>query len=410
MVVRKKFLIWTLIIYLTYTLGVLLYLFVLHDPGVPQAAEGSAADPAQFLGTREAEEIREYATLRHLLYLLTLPVEWLIYTGVLVFGLAYTLKKAAFSKLPLYVFFLSGLVWVLTLPVSYAGRRLSLSYDVSVEPFSKWLQDHIISFSLDTLLMITAALVLYRLIRMSAQRWWLYAWLLLVPFLAFFMYIQPVLIDPLYNEFDRLSDSQLEERILSLAGGSGVPADRVYVVDKSEETNALNAYVNGIGDNLRIVLWDTTLRSLEEEEVLFIMAHEIGHYVKNHLLKSLFGALAGSFIGLYLLYRLLPVLLHRFGSSFRIKGTGDIASLPLILLLVSLLSFLAQPVEMAVSRQAERAADEYALEQTGDPDAAVGAFQEMIRHGKSDVHPPALIKYLRYGHPTMLERIRKAEE
>lgn len=407
---RKKFLIWTTVLYITYALGTLIYLFVVHDSGVPGAAAGSAADPSTFLNKSEEEEIREYSTRRHLLYLLTLPVEWLIYTGLLVFGLARTLKKAALYKLPLYVFFLSGLVWVFTLPVSYVGRRLSLSYDVSVEPLSKWLQDHLISFSLDTIMMIIAALVLYRLIRISAERWWLHAWLLLVPFLTFFMYIQPVLIDPLYNEFDRLSDAQLEDSILSLADGSGVPADRVYVVDKSEETNALNAYVNGIGDNLRIVLWDTTLRSLSEEEVLFIMAHEIGHYVKNHLLKSLFGVLAGSFLGLYLLYRLLPVILHRFGRAFRIKGVGDIASLPLVLLLVSILSFVAQPVEMAVSRQAEQAADEYALEVTGNPDAAIGAFHEMIRHGKSDVHPPTLIKYLRYGHPTMLERIRKAEE
>nr|WP_239540077.1 M48 family metallopeptidase [Salimicrobium jeotgali] len=401
---------WSAIIYTTYALGVLLYLVVLSDPGVPGDVQGSASDPSTFLKAGEREEIQEYATYRHLLYLLTLPVEWLIYTGLLVFGLARALKKAALYKLPLYVFFLSGLVWVLTLPISYMGRRLSLSYDVSVEPLSKWLQDHLISFSLDTLMMIIAALVLYRLIRISAERWWLYAWLLLVPFLTFFMYIQPVLIDPLYNEFDRLSDAQLEDSILSLADGSGVPADRVYVVDKSEETNALNAYVNGIGDNLRIVLWDTTLRSLEEEEVLFIMAHEIGHYVKNHLLKSLFGVLAGSFVGLYLLYRLLPVILHRFGRAFRIKGVGDIASLPLILLLVSILSFVAQPVGMAVSRQAEQTADEYALEVTGNPDAAIGAFHEMIRHGKSDVHPPTLIKYLRYGHPTMFERIKKAEE
>ncbi|SIS55275.1 M48 family metallopeptidase [Salimicrobium flavidum] len=402
---KKTFLLWTGLGYIAYASFVLLYLFVWSDSGIPPSLQGSAADPAVFMSEREQILSQEYSTYQNLLYLLALPVEWIIYTFILVFGLSRTLKKAALHKLPLYVLFLSAVTWIITLPISYISRRLSLDYGVSVEPFTKWIRDNLVSFSLSTLLMIFAAFVFYWLIRRSPERWWLYAWLILVPFMAFLMYVQPVVIDPLYNDFDRLSNPELEESILQLADEAGVPAERVYEVNKSEETNALNAYVNGIGDNLRIVLWDTTLNRLGEDEVLFIMAHEIGHYVKNHLLKSLFGVLGGSLLGLYALYRLLPVVIRRWGEAWKVGGVSDIASLPVVLLLLSLFTFIAQPVEMAVSRQAEQAADEYAIDLRPDKEAAIGAFQQLTVSSKSDVAPPTLIKYLRYGHPTMLERL-----
>lgn len=97
------------------------------------------------------------------------------------------------------------------------------------------------------------------------------------------MYIQPVVIDPLYNEFYPLKDKELEAKILSLADQADIPSEHVFEVNMSEKTNALNAYVTGIGENSRIVLWDTTLNSLTDEEILFIMAHEMGHYVEKHI-------------------------------------------------------------------------------------------------------------------------------
>ncbi|SDJ57032.1 M48 family metallopeptidase [Salimicrobium halophilum] len=402
---KKRFLFWTGAGYIIYAALVFLYLFVWTDPGVPAAFQGSAADPSTFMTQREQLLSQEYSRYQNLLYLLSLPIDWIIYAVILVFGLSYSLKKASLGKLPLYVLFLSAITWLLTLPISYISRRLSLDYGVSIEPFSKWMRDNLVSFWIDTLMMVLVVFVLYWLIRRFPKRWWLYAWLMLVPFMAFLMYIQPVVIDPLYNDFNRLTNPELEESILQLADQAGVPAERVFEVNKSQETNALNAYVNGIGDNLRIVLWDTTLNKLSEEEVLFIMAHEIGHYVKNHLMKSLLGVLGGSLLGLYAVYRLLPVVLRKWGEAWKIEGPSDFASLPAVLLLLSLFTFIAQPVEMAVSRQAEEAADAYAIDLQPDTEAAIGAFQQLTVSGLSDVNPPTLIKYLRYGHPTMLERL-----
>ncbi|WP_254853968.1 M48 family metallopeptidase [Halobacillus salinus] len=408
---------WTLILYPIYLLLVWLYLFQWSDFGVPAAYQGSAADPATFMTDRQLELSQEYSRYRNFLSLATIPLEWIIYLGVFLFGLSHLFKKFGESisrfrivSIPIYVLLLSGLSWFLTFPFDYAYRFLSVRYGISTDTFSGWMRDEMISFWIGYITMALLITVLYLLMQRFEKRWWLYAWIGLIPFIALMMFIQPVIIDPLYNDFYELQDKQLEEKILALADEAEVPADRVYEVNMSEETNSMNAYVNGIGSSLRIVLWDTTLTRLKDNEVLFIMAHEIGHYVMNHLYWNLVGVLAGSFVGLYLTYRILTWLFRRYGERMNIKGAADIAGLPVLFIVLSILSFVAQPIEMTFSRGAEADADRYAIEMTGDVDAAIGSFQELTVNGLSDVNPPAVIKYLYYGHPTMMERIHMLEE
>src|SRR5699024_6412538 len=143
----------------------------------------------------------------------------------------------------------------------------------------------------------------------------------------------------LYNDFYRLQDEELKTKILDLASTADIPAHDVYVVNKSEETNALNAYVNGVGSNLRIVLWDTTLQTLDDDEILFVMAHEMGHYVKRHLMWSVIGSIIMSLVGLFLVSRLLAWSVARWGSQLGIRSPSSLASLPLLLLIISVLTF-----------------------------------------------------------------------
>ncbi|WP_085506488.1 M48 family metallopeptidase [Thalassobacillus devorans] len=413
---RKRFVLWTAGIYILYALIMGAYLFWWADFGVPEAYEGTGADPATFMTDRQLELSQDYSRYQSMLYFLGLPLEWMIYLGVLVFGVSRLFRdfgervsRFMFINIPIYVLLLSTLTWLLTFPLDYARRTLSVNYGIGTQSFTGWMRDQLISFWIGTLIMALLITVLYMLIRRFQKRWWLYAWILMIPFMIFMMYIQPVVIDPLYNDFSRLSNPQLEEKILAMAEQAEIPAERVYEVDMSEKTNAMNAYVNGIGSNLRIVLWDTTLNKLDESEVLFIMAHEIGHYVKNHLLWMLIGSIAVTFGGLYVGYRIFHVVINRWGNIWKVKGVTDVASLPALLLIFSLLSFIANPVELAVSRSAEKSADEYAIEMTQDREAAVGSFQQLTVTSLSDVNPPALVKYLRYGHPTMMERIAMLE-
>lgn len=414
--VKKKFITWTLVLYVIYGLLLGLYFFQWTDVGVPPAYEGTAADPATFMTEKELELSQEYSRYQNFLSFLGEPLEWMIYLGVMIFGATVVFKnfgkqisRFRIIQIPIFVLLLQTLTTILLFPLDYARRWLSVEYGISTQSFSSWMRDELIGFWIGFIIMALLITVLYLLMKKFEKRWWLIAWVLMIPFLFFMMYLQPVVIDPLYNDFTELQDKQLEEKILALADEADVPADRVYEVNMSEKTNSMNAYVNGIGSNLRIVLWDTTLNRLEESEVLFIMAHEIGHYVMNHLYWNLAGVIIATFFGLLFTYHLLRYATRRWGERLGFTKVSDIASLPMFFLILTMLSFLSSPVELAISRNAETDADKYAIEMTRDPGAAIGSFQELTVNGLSDVHPPALVKYLRYGHPTMMERIHMLE-
>jgi STE24 endopeptidase len=172
----------------------------------------------------------------------------------------------------------------------------------------------------------------------------------------------------------------------------------------------LNAYVTGIGSNSRIVLWDTTLNRLQDDEILFIMAHEMAHYVEKHIYIGIAGYLALTFVGLWLIARLMNWIVKRWGSILKISSVSSISSLPLFLLLTSVLLFASSPISNYISRYQETRADRYAIEMTENKEAAISAFQELTRAGLSQVNPPLLVKWLRYSHPSMLERISTIEQ
>ncbi|WP_413466137.1 M48 family metallopeptidase [Fictibacillus halophilus] len=394
--------------------GALMWYYLFHgaDSALPVDLKGSAADPAMFMTDRELELSTDFSRIKDFLYFVSVPLEWLIYLFVLGFGLSRWFRKAAggltkFSIVhtAVYVLLLSFASWVLTFPLRYYSFTVSKSYNISVQSFHSWMRDGLVDFWISWALTTLMVGVMYWLIKKYEKRWWLFAWLLSIPFTVFLYFIQPVVIDPLYNKFYPLQDEALKEKILNIADKADIPAENVYEVNMSEKTNALNAYVNGIGSNLRIVLWDTTLNKLSDNQVLFVMAHEIGHYVMHHLYWNLISSIVLSFLGLWLGNIIYRKWIEKYGKKWGVKGVGDLAALPALLLIFSLLSFAVSPVENAVSRKAERDADQYAIQMTKNPEAAVGAFQQLATVSLSEVNPPKIVKWFLYGHPTMLERI-----
>lgn len=199
----------------------------------------------------------------------------------------------------MYVFVLSLLTMLITLPVKWVSYQLSLYYGVSAQSTASWLKTKRLIFGFNIHCLFYARLCSFWLIQKKRKYWWLYAWCLTVPVTLFLFFIQPVVIDPLYNDFYRLKDQALEKKILTLAEKAHIPADHVYEVNMSEKTNTMNAYVTGIGENKRIVLWDTTLQKLKDREILFIMSHEMGHYVMKHVYIGLAGYLVLSLVGFF---------------------------------------------------------------------------------------------------------------
>src|SRR5439155_5366200 len=210
--------------------------------------------------------------------------------------------KNWFFTVALYFLMLWLLVYVIDWPLNYyQGFVRPHDYELSNQAFGKWLGD-----SLKTLLigLVAGCLFLwvpYLLLAKSPRRWWLYTGLLSVPFMFFVLFITPIWIEPLFNRFGPMKDKALEAKILALAERAGVDGSRVFEVEKSVDTKAVNAYVNGFLDTKRIVLWDTLLAKLSEREILFIMGHEMGHYVLHHLLQGVL------FTGLLVLVTLFAV-------------------------------------------------------------------------------------------------------
>ncbi|WP_144510122.1 M48 family metallopeptidase [Bacillus sp. FJAT-22090] len=410
----KKYGITALLLFGVYALVMYVYIFHSNSGGIPETLKGTVADPHVFMSKQELYLSEEYSKIKNFLFFVVTPFKWLVYGFILITGLSQAFEKWlplqnkwAIVQNAVYLFLLSLFIFIVFLPIDYYGYSLGKNYGINTQVFSSWMRDNVIEFWVDFGMTVLIVTVLYWLIRKSPKKWWLFAWLLMIPYSIFLMFIQPVVIDPLYNDFYPLTNKELESKILSLAEQANIPAEHVYEVNMAEKTNALNAYVTGIGSNSRIVLWDTTLNRLSENEILFIMAHEMGHYVEKHIYFGIAEYILSMLLGLWLTAKIMPWIITRFGRILKIKRINAIHSLPLFFLITSVLLFASSPLSNYISRYQETRADQYAIELVTDPSAAVSTFQELTRAGLSEVNPPLLVKWFRYSHPTMLERINK---
>ena len=408
----KKYGITALLLFGVYALVMYVYIFHSNSGGIPESLKGTVADPQVFMSEQELYLSEEYSKIKNFLFFVATPFEWLVYFMVLITGLSQAFEKWiplqnrwTIVKNAIYLFLLSIFIFIIFFPLDYYRYSLGKSYGISTQAFTSWMRDNVIGFWVDFGMTVVIVTVLYWLIKKSPKKWWLHAWLLMIPYSIFLMFIQPVVIDPLYNDFYPLTNKELESKILTYAEQANIPADHVYEVNMAEKTNALNAYVTGIGSNSRIVLWDTTLERLSENEILFIMAHEMGHYVEKHIYFGIAEYILTIFLGLWLTAKIMPWIIAKFGRDLKIIRINAIHSLPLFLLITSILLFASSPLSNYISRYQEARADEYAMALVKDPNAAVSTFQQLTKAGLNEVNPPLLVKWFRYSHPTMLERI-----
>jgi Zn-dependent protease with chaperone function len=307
----------------------------------------------------------------------------------------------------------------LGLPVSIYGQHLSLKYDQSIQSWGSWFWDWTKGELLGCLLAGFLAWILYGVIRRSARRWWFTFWLAAIPIVVFLLFIDPVAIEPLFYKFEPLPAKQpaLVAQIDKLVarGGLAIPHDRMFEMMASEKLNSLNAYVTGIGASRRVVVWDTTLRKMTQDQTLFVFGHEMGHYVLHHILLGIVGTCLLLLIALYAGYRAMTWMTARWGVRWGIAGVEDWASLPLLVLTVAVLSFAAEPATNSFSRILEHNADIYGLEVIHGivpdaPQAAARAFQILGEVSLSDPDPGAFIEFWLYDHPAVPDRMRFAAE
>jgi STE24 endopeptidase len=304
-----------------------------------------------------------------------------------------------------YFALLSTVTALLELPLSYyAGFVVPHQFALTHQTFPDWAVELAKGFAVNIALGAPiAALALFAIRRY--RRWWIPLWIGTLPVSIIGVVIWPLFIDPLFNQFVPLKDPVLRAELLAEASRAGIEGGRVYQVDKSKQTTTMNAYVTGLGPSKRIVMWDTLLAKMTREEVLAVMAHEMGHYVLHHLWKGLAFSFLISLIVTITLQPATERLIARYGARWGIATAADPAALPLILAIVSLTMFLLSPAINGFSRHVEHQADVFGLELTHLNEPMASAFVKLTEDSKAIPNPNPFIEWWRYSHPSAAKRI-----
>ena len=395
-------------------------------PGAPaalsaqSAAEGAPRDYLAEVRANFTPENRAYASARVALGFIE-PFYMVLVSAILLFtglsarmrDLAHALGGRRYARVLAYLVLYSAVGFVLALPLLwYEGFALEHRYGLSNQSLGAWLgeQGKIVMFEVLFLGVIPILALAYRSVERHPRSWWLRLGAWSLPLITALVLIDPLVIEPAFNQFTPLADQHLKGRILALAERAGVPARKVYQVDRSAQTNKYNAYVSGFGPSQRVVLWDTTLRGMTEDEILFVTGHEIGHYRLLHIWKGIVVFSGTSLIVLLLTWLAATPLARRFGPRWGFGSLHDVASVPLLAALLDLSVFLIQPATMAFSRRIEHEADIFALELTHANDAGARAFIKLGSQNRSDPEPSRWVEFFEYSHPPLAERVRFAIE
>jgi Zn-dependent protease with chaperone function len=306
---------------------------------------------------------------------------------------------------------------ILSLPTGIYENWIDRVYGLSVQGWASWFWDWTKGELISVIMSIIALWILYAVIRRSPQRWWFYFWLVSLPLIVLMIFLQPLVIDPMFHKFEPLQQknpaltAELEKMVQR--AGQDIPPERMFWMGAGEKTTELNAYVTGFGASKRIVVWDTTIAKMNTSQIVFVAGHEMGHYVLNHIVKGVAFAAVFLLIIFYLGYRLIGWVLARWGGAWGIRGLQDWASYPALLLLLTVIATFAGPIFNTFSRHVEHQADQYGLEVTHGltPDSgqvAAQAFNILGDVDLSDPEPSPLRIALFYSHPAIPDRIQYA--
>jgi STE24 endopeptidase len=319
-----------------------------------------------------------------------------------------------FVQALIYVPLLVLTIGVLVLPLDVLDESILKHYGISVQTWPSWIGDWAKIQLLSILFGTLFASILYAILRKGSRRWWLIFWLASLPILLFVFFVEPVVIDPIFDRFEPLSDKapQLVPELQGVVRRAGleIAPQRMFWMEASDKTIVPNAYITGLGASKRIVVWDTTIAQETRDGLLTIFGHELGHYVLGHVWKGLAFSAAMAFVLLYLGYRTIGWLLACRGPAWGIRGLDDWASLPALLLLLSLFGFLANVLNNTYSRYQENQADVFSLEVTHGivPDPGQAAAASYQRFGEKvfvDPDPDPINVLLFFDHPTVTSRI-----
>jgi STE24 endopeptidase len=308
-----------------------------------------------------------------------------------------------------FFFLFLALTTLLSLPLEMYGQHVRSVYGLSVQHWGSWFGDQGKTFALAYIFGGLGVMLLFFLIRKFPLRWWLWLWFPTMAFALLGIFASPYIIDPLFNKFEPLSQTnpalvtQLE-RVVARGKGIDIPPERMFLMKASDKVTTLNAYVTGFGGSKRVVVWDTSIAKGTPDEILFIFGHEMGHYVLGHIVKGILFSFVFILVSFFLGFHLFHFLLRRCGTQWGIAGQDDWAALVVFVLVLSVITFLGNPIDSSFSRTQEHAADVFGQEVVhgivSDPQATgQAAFQLLGDNSLVDPNPSPFVEFWTGSHP-----------
>ena len=391
-----------------------LALSVLQPADTPAGATQAAVDEATPVAVPPATPTAlRYYTSGNRLWVLDQVVSFVLLAVVLFTGFSATLRTWArrigrnwFFTIVVYFALFTIVTTVITLPLAYYEEFVRQhAYGLSNQTLQKWWTDTLTTLAVTCVAGGLFLWVPYLLLRKSPRRWWLYTAAAAIPFIVVANLIAPIWIAPLFNRFEPMRDKALEAKILALADRAGIEGGRVFEVNKSVDTKTVNAYVAGLWQTKRIVLWDTIIARMDDRELLFVMGHEMGHYVLGHVWQLVAFTSLLILVLLYAAYKTMGAIVARWSHRFGFSDLADVASLPLLLLVTNVFSLAIAPAQLAFSRHTEHEADRFGLEITQTSHSAGTAFVKLQEDALANPWPGPVFKLWRASHPPLGERI-----
>jgi STE24 endopeptidase len=304
-----------------------------------------------------------------------------------------------------YLFFLLLIGKTLGLGIDYYGFRLERRFQLSTQKVLSWLWDETKSFLVGLVLAGIVVELLYFMIRQFPQHWWLITWALFMGLFILLAQLAPVVLLPIFYKFEPLENEDLRRRLVHLSERAGTRVRGVYRWKLSEKSRKANAALTGLGSTRRIILADTLLDNYAPEEIEAVLAHELGHHVHKHILKSILVQAGITLLGFWV----ANWVLHYAVDRRMFEELSDFANLPLLAVTATVLSLLLMPALNAYSRYNERQADRYAFESIVSVEPFISSMNKLAKQNLAERTPAKWVEWLFHSHPAISKRVAAAE-
>ena len=362
----------------------------------------------------DTPEARRYNRIRRWLSMADLVLGFALLVVLLVTGWSGALRDYAVQLAPeqysiqvfFYVLMLLIISKILAVGVDYYGFRLEHRYHLSNQKLRSWIWDELKGWLLGLVLGTLLVELLYFTIRQSPQHWWIVAWVAFMALLVLFAQIAPIVFLPLFYKFEPLENDNLKDRLIRLSEHAGTRVRGVYEWKLSEKSKKANAALTGLGATRRIILADTLLQNYSDDEIEAVLAHELGHHVHKHILKSIAVQAGITLLGFWAANTVLHYAMER---SHLFETMSDFANLPLLVLVSTVLSFLLMPILNSYSRFNERQADRYCFQSITTVAPFISSMNKLAEQNLAERAPGKWVEWFFHSHPAIAKRVAAAE-